>query len=79
MHKEDREVMPASGHDMGSPHEATADRLQLVVPQEIRAYKQWLLWKYEPGPDKPRKVPYYVDGARRQGVQGTPEERRRAA
>ncbi len=63
--------MPAFGSDMEAPHEAAADRLQLVVPQEIRAYKQWLVWRYEPGPDKPRKVPYYVNGTRRSGVQGS--------
>ena len=51
--------------------EQACDRLQLVVPDEIRRYKQWVLWRYEPGDDKPRKVPYYANGSRRSGVQGS--------
>ncbi len=38
----------------------------------------WLMWKLEPGrttADKPRKVPYYSNGARRSGVQGRLEDR----
>jgi AAA domain/Primase C terminal 2 (PriCT-2) len=54
--------------------EAMADRLQLVIPDEIRRYRQWVVWRYEPGTDKPRKVPYYVSGSRRAGVQGSKDD-----
>jgi hypothetical protein len=39
----------------------------------------WLMWRFEdsPGSIKPRKVPYYVDGSRRYGEQGSPSDRRR--
>ncbi|VTU25282.1 hypothetical protein H4CHR_01563 [Variovorax sp. PBS-H4] len=62
--------MQASDSDMGNPHEAMADRLRLCVPRDLWQYRQWLLWRYEPGQDKPRKVPYYISGARRSGRQG---------
>lgn len=38
----------------------------------------WLMWKLEPGhteADKPRKVPFYANGARRSGIQGRAEDR----
>lgn len=56
--------------DRASVVEAMADRLQLAVPEDIRRYRQWLVWRYEPGDEKPRKVPFYVAGQRRHGVQG---------
>lgn len=42
--------------------------------------RQWVLWRYEPGetPEKkPRKMPYYPDGGRRTGDQGSERDRRR--
>jgi len=50
-----------------------------MVPAALRDRQQWLVWKFEtlPGDKKPRKVPYYADGAgRRHGEQGTEEDRR---
>lgn len=45
---------------------------------ELQAQPIWLLWKYEqsdsPG-SKPRKVPYYVTGKRRQGTLDSPLDR----
>lgn len=37
----------------------------------------WLMWRFEhiEGEAKPRKVPYYVNGVKRYGVQGRPEDR----
>jgi KaiC/GvpD/RAD55 family RecA-like ATPase len=64
--------MQASDSAMENPHEAMADRLRLCVPRELWQYRQWVVWRYEPGRDKPRKVPYYVTGARRSGDQGAP-------
>jgi hypothetical protein len=49
----------------------------IEVPDELQALPGWLIWRYEqhPGEPKPRKVPYYVDGGRRYGVQGSPQDR----
>jgi len=48
-----------------------------VFPAELRALKQWLVWKLEPNQNgkKPRKVPYYVSGSRRTGTQGSDDDR----
>lgn len=58
----------------------TIGRLALAVPDNVRGLKQWLVWKFEaadkPG-EKPRKVPWYVDGHRRQGIQGSADDRAR--
>lgn len=54
----------------------------ISAPAVLRDLKGWLIWRYEPNDNpggKPRKVPYYVSGARRQGVQGTPEDREQLA
>jgi P4 family phage/plasmid primase-like protien len=53
----------------------------LNIPSALRALPGWLVWKFEQhdGEAKPRKVPYYVGGGKRFGVQGTDEERRRLA
>lgn len=47
------------------------------VPDALRNLQGWLLWKFEhpEGATKPRKVPYYSNGGRRQGVQGRAEDR----
>ncbi|MCC7100275.1 MAG: AAA family ATPase [Rubrivivax sp.] len=47
------------------------------VPPELRAARQWLAYRIEPHADptkKPRKVPYYVTGGRREGTLDTPED-----
>jgi len=50
--------------------------LPVMVPAALRNLPGWLIWKFEPGDKKPRKVPYYVTGGRRKGTQGSPEDRR---
>ena len=55
------------------------ERDAVTIPAELRALKGWLVWRLEPGTPKPRKVPYYVRGGRRQGVQGSAEDRARWA
>jgi len=52
-----------------------------AVPAAMRERLQWLLWRYEPQPGKPKplKVPYYADGGRRVGKQGNEADRRRLA
>ena len=50
-----------------------------VLP-DLATRPQWLLWRYEPGetPEKkPRKMPYYADGGRRFGDQGSDRDRAR--
>jgi hypothetical protein len=49
----------------------------ILAPSELRRLAGWLIWKYEtqPGTGKQLKVPYYVDGGRRHGRQGSPEDR----
>lgn len=55
-----------------APHHASIE-----APTELRALPGWLLWRYksQPGTDKPLKVPYYTEGGRRHGKQGSPEDR----
>ena len=55
-----------------SPQNRTLD-----APEELKALPAWLVWRYEqhPGEAKPRKVPYYVEGGRRFGQQGSPQDR----
>lgn len=48
----------------------------MTFPVELTTLRQWLVWRYEPnGDSKPRKVPYYVSGSRRQGKQGSDDDR----
>jgi hypothetical protein len=57
----------------------TPESRPLECPAELRELQGWLVWRSEqfPNETKPRKVPYYVDGHRRQGKQGSPEDRSR--
>lgn len=52
-----------------------------AVPASLRPLPQWLLWRFESyeGDKKPRKVPYYVSGRKRRGVQGSDEDREQLA
>ena len=45
------------------------------VPPALAFRPQWLLWRFEPGEKKPKKMPYYGNGHRRTGSQGSPEDR----
>lgn len=47
------------------------------ITDAMRAAPIWLVWKaiVEPGKSKPRKVPYYLNGAPRSGVLDSPEDR----
>lgn len=50
---------------------------QVDAPEDLRRLRGWLIWRYEltPGEAKPRKIPYYTDGGRRYGQQGTQIDR----
>ncbi len=45
-------------------------------PIEIKHKPSWVMWKFEPKPGKakPDKVPYYANGTRRSGEQGSIED-----
>jgi len=47
-----------------------------VLPAALTARRNWLVWRLVnvEGQPKPRKVPYYVNGAPRSGTQGSPED-----
>lgn len=51
----------------------------MIAPKDLRDRQQWLLWRFEPDPKKPDgkrlKVPYYINGKRRRGEQGSAEDR----
>lgn len=51
------------------------------IPPALRDVRAWLLWRYvtKPGDQKPRKVPIYVGGGYRKGVQGSPQDREKLA
>jgi putative DNA primase/helicase len=53
---------------------ALVPRLTCSSPPSC-AIAQWLVWKFEPkkGQEKPAKMPYYADGGRRHGKQGSDE------
>ena len=59
-----------------SPHLRT-----LAAPPALRTLAAWVLWRYEhaAGETKARKIPYYANGARRFGVQGSPKDRAQLA
>lgn len=50
---------------------------ELVAPVALRELPGWLIWRYETqaGSGKQLKVPYYTDGGRRHGQQGSATDR----
>lgn len=57
--------------------QALVDHLQATLPAAMRDKPQWLLWRFEVDPRRPKplKVPYYASGRRRTGEMGTPDDR----
>lgn len=64
-------------------HAVLRPSIPTQCPAQLRSLKAWLLWRHEANSNKPnakpRKVPYYVDGGRRTGEQGSPEDRAQLA
>lgn len=58
---------------------ATSHLQDVHVPEPLRDLSAWLCWQYEQftGEVKPRKIPYWADGTRRHGTQGSPADRDR--
>ena len=53
-------------------------KLREAVPEQLRELPVWLAWRSICAPgEKPRKVPYYCDGAPRHGALDSPEDRAR--
>lgn len=49
----------------------------MTIPDQLKNAKRWMLWKSEPATKsggKPRKVPYYTSGSRRNGELDTPSD-----
>lgn len=65
--------MSAAGETFTLPNAADtfdADQLRTEIPEAMQQARRWLLWRYELPEQqggKPRKVPYYATGHRRQG------------
>lgn len=54
----------------------TPQHRAIEAPEELRRLTGWLLWRYEQSDGgKPIKVPYWADGGRRYGQQGSAEDR----
>lgn len=49
------------------------------MPHAMRELPQWLVWRFEHDPKRPKplKVPYYTNGRKRVGTQGDDADRRR--
>lgn len=47
------------------------------IPAALKTARQWLIWRLEnkPGAKKPAKMPYYANGKRRTGQQGSDADR----
>lgn len=69
-----RQTSGAGCEVMAAP-EIDVDR----IPAALRERAQWLVWRFEQkdGEAKPRKVPYYANGSRRTGQQGSDDDRAR--
>ncbi len=48
----------------------------ITCPDALRDLPGWVIWRFEPnGEKKPRKVPFYASGSKRQGDHGAPGDR----
>jgi hypothetical protein len=58
-------------------HLISPQHRSIAAPTVLRDLQGWLLWRYEQheGEPKPRKVPYYADGGKRYGANGSPNDR----
>lgn len=59
----------------------TSDLQSMQAPSLLRELKGWLVWRWvqRPGKAKASKVPYYVTGEARKGVQGSDSDRAKMA
>lgn len=74
------QVPRAAAHDPDPPMGndlVDAETLITEIPEQMQRARRWLLWRLEHNGNKPTKVPYYVMGARRQGILDTPGDQAR--
>ena len=67
----------SAAHPLRERRDAMLEDLRRNVPHELRELSAWLLFRLEPKPGKPGewdKVPYYANGTKRHGRQGSPED-----
>lgn len=64
---------------MSNVTQIAAHLMSLKAPAALAKMQSWLVWRYEPNPNgkKPLKVPYYADGRKRSGVQGSDSDKSR--
>jgi hypothetical protein len=64
---------------MSNVTEIAAHLMSLKAPAALAKMQSWLIWRYEPNPNgkKPLKIPYYADGNKRHGVQGSDKDKSR--
>ena len=69
-------VPESDGHTTSSVARITPHLYGVEAPAPIRGLPAWLIWRFEPTPGggKPRKVPYYANGGKRCGEQGSPKD-----
>ncbi len=66
---------------MSNVTEIAAHLMSLKAPAALAKRQSWLIWRNEDNPNgkKPLKVPYYADGGKRHGVQGSDKDKSRLA
>lgn len=66
-------AIESGSHIASSVASITPHLRDVEAPAPIRDLPAWLIWRFEPAPGggKPRKVPYYANGGKRCGEQGS--------
>ena len=54
---------------------AVPEPIWASIPAFLADRPQWLMWKFQPSPKKPLKVPHWTTGAQRGGTQGSDIDR----
>lgn len=64
---------------MSNVAQIAAHLMSLAAPSALAKLQSWLIWRFEANPNgkKPLKVPYYPDGGKRSGTQGSPKDKSR--
>jgi len=72
-------MIPAERQAAIERRTAFVDRLRGSMPAAMRDLPQWLVWRFEVDPKRPKplKVPYYTNGRKRVGTQGDEADRHR--
>lgn len=70
-----------NGGDMRPVTQIKPTILNITVPRDLAEKRFWLVWRFEQNPNggKPLKIPYWTNGIKRHGQQGSDEDRRNLA